>query len=119
MKFKIDECLPIEIAGQLKEKGFNADTVNDESLGGSSDEIIQDTVLKEDRFLITADLDFSDMRKFKPGTHSGILILRLNKEGKNYILSYIKHLLSSFDFNDWSRCFIIASDHKIRVNKPD
>lgn len=31
----------------------------------------------EDRFLVTHDLDFSDTRKFEPGKHAGVLIVRL------------------------------------------
>src|SRR5687768_11681303 len=29
------------------------------------------------RFLVTQDLDFSDVRKFAPGTHAGIMLVRL------------------------------------------
>jgi hypothetical protein len=31
------------------------------------------------RFLVTRDLDFSDVRTFAPGTHRGLLLVRLRK----------------------------------------
>jgi predicted nuclease of predicted toxin-antitoxin system len=32
---------------------------------------------RDERFLITQDLDFSDVRRFVPGSHRGILLVRL------------------------------------------
>jgi len=43
-----------------------------ENLGGCSDREIWEASLREARFLITQDLDFSDVRQFRPGTHQGI-----------------------------------------------
>jgi predicted nuclease of predicted toxin-antitoxin system len=82
MKIKIDECLPVEIAELLIERGHKAETVTSEGLKGSPDEVIWETVQGEKRFLITADLDFSDIRHYAPGTHQGLLLLRLSKEKK-------------------------------------
>jgi hypothetical protein len=33
------------------------------------------------RFLITQDLDFSDMRRYAPGSHAGVLFVRLRDPG--------------------------------------
>ena len=65
-----------------------------------------------------ADLDFSDVRKFAPGTHSGILLLRLSKEGKNHLIAYVNRLLVEYDLNEWDGCLVIATDHKGRIKKP-
>ncbi len=77
MKIKIDECLPAECAMLLVDKGINAETVFQEGLQGSSDSKIWKVTQKEQRFLITTDLDFSDIRYFKLGKHNGILLIRL------------------------------------------
>ncbi|HPQ42392.1 MAG TPA: DUF5615 family PIN-like protein, partial [bacterium] len=37
MRFKIDENLPIDVAFLLREEGYDAVTVIDENLGGSTD----------------------------------------------------------------------------------
>jgi predicted nuclease of predicted toxin-antitoxin system len=118
MRIKIDECLPYEIAEILAEKGYNVETVKSEGLTGSPDDIIWKTVQAEKLFLITSDLDFSDIRRYVPGTHQGLILLRLRQEGKNRILSYFRQLVSNFDVNDWSGCVVVATDHKVRIRKP-
>jgi hypothetical protein len=46
-------------------------TLQLESLVGHRDEEIWAVAQQESRFLITQDLDFSDARKFSPGSHGG------------------------------------------------
>ncbi len=38
MRFKLDENLPMELAGLLRDAGHDVSTVLDQQLGGSSDE---------------------------------------------------------------------------------
>ncbi len=109
IKFKLDECLPVEIKEILENAGYAADTVIDEGLNGSPDEVIWTIVQQEGLFLFTADLDFSDTRRFVPGTHPGILLLRLNKEGKGHMLAYMKKLISENNLYDWAGCFVVAT----------
>lgn len=118
MLIKIDECLPGEVADLLTGVGHEVETVKREGLKGSVDSIIWETINKENRFLVTSDLDFSDIRKYAPGTHPGVLLLRLSREGRTHITLYLKKLISKFDFNEWKGCLVIGSDHKIRVKKP-
>ena len=49
----------------------------DEQLGRPSGEDVWVAAQAEGRFLVTHDLDFSDTRKFEPGKHAGVLIVRL------------------------------------------
>ncbi|MBC8185890.1 DUF5615 family PIN-like protein [candidate division KSB1 bacterium] len=77
MKIKLDENLPVSIAHNLSQLGHDADTVHSEGYAGSKDDIVREIAQKNQRFLITQDWDFSDIRKFVPGTHFGILLVRL------------------------------------------
>jgi predicted nuclease of predicted toxin-antitoxin system len=52
--------------------GYDADTVLGEKLGGRNDADVWSAAQAEGRFLITQELDFSDARKFKPGSHAGV-----------------------------------------------
>ena len=118
MRVKIDECLPREVAELLTRAGYEAETVPDEGLVGSPDEILWEAVQAENRFLITTDLDFSDVRRYSPGTHAGLMLLRLRKEGKTHIVSYFEWLLLRYDPEDWAGCLVVATDHRIRVRRP-
>jgi len=83
MRIKLDENLPSRLASGLKSFGHDVHTLHDEKLVGLSDNEIWKATQKESRFLITQDLDFSDLRQFVPGTHNGILLVRLRSPQKN------------------------------------
>jgi predicted nuclease of predicted toxin-antitoxin system len=74
MKIKLDENLPLRLAILLRDLGHEAHTLYDESPTGHLDREIWEATQKESRFLITQDLDFSDLRQFAPGSHRGILL---------------------------------------------
>lgn len=82
MNIKLDENLPAELARNLKELGHEVHTVQDEGLVGKADRDIWEAAQRERRFLVTQDLDFSDSRRFLPGSHSGILLVRLRSPGR-------------------------------------
>ncbi|MGZ8203400.1 MAG: DUF5615 family PIN-like protein [Burkholderiales bacterium] len=66
------------------------DTVASEGLKGKPDSDIWNAARRDDRLLITQDLDFSDVRQFKPGTHPGLLLVRLREPGANALLSRVR-----------------------------
>jgi len=66
--------------------------------------------------LITQDLDFSDMRKFAPGTHCGILLVRLREPGAQALLDMISAVVSKLA--GWHGCFVVLTEHKLRVKHP-
>ena len=71
MRFKLDENLPAILASDLAQIGHDATTCQTEGIAGSKDAVIAAHAASEGRILITFDLDFSDIRKYPPGTHPG------------------------------------------------
>lgn len=115
MKIKLDENLPQRLAATLSKAGHDVDTVSQEGLQGKKDPAVWQASQAAARFFITQDLDFSDERLFAPGTHHGILVLRLRDPGRNALLHRVLTLFASEDVAQWPGCFVIATDHKIRV----
>ncbi len=66
MRTKLDENIHPDVAELLKGDGHDALTVWDQSLRGSADTTIASVVQTENRALITLDLDFSDIRTYRP-----------------------------------------------------
>ena len=95
MKFKIDENLPAEASGILREAGFGADTVGEEDLSGADDSVVASASRSEGRILITLDLDFSNIRAYPPGEHAGIIILRMKQQDKRTVLAYVRRLAAA------------------------
>ncbi len=77
MKVKLDENIPASVASRLAQLGVDTDTVLGEGLRGRPDADVWSAAQNEDRLFVTQDLDFSDIRIFKPGTHHGLLLVRL------------------------------------------
>jgi predicted nuclease of predicted toxin-antitoxin system len=92
--------------------------VHEERLVGHSDTEIWATAQKESRFLITQDMDFSDARKFAPGSHFGLLLVRLRSPDRGSLLARVVELFQSERVGEWAGCFVVATERKIRVLKP-
>ena len=118
MKIKLDENLPLRLAILLEELGHDAHTLHDESLAGHTDSEIWEATQKESRFLITQDLDFSDLRQFAPGSHHGILLIRLRSPNRRDLIERVRELFQTENVSEWAGCFVVATERKIRVLKP-
>lgn len=94
MKLKTDENLPIEAAATLREAGFDAETVRDEALSGSADEILADRVRSEARVLVTPDLDFANIHAYPPDHHAGIIVLRPNRQDKATVVALLRRTIA-------------------------
>jgi predicted nuclease of predicted toxin-antitoxin system len=64
-------------AAVLRDLGHDVCDVRDVGLGSASDNAIFERAQVEQRIIVTADLDFADVRIYPPGTHVGIVVLRL------------------------------------------
>ena len=73
MKIKLDENLPDRLVSVLTGFAHDVDTVRGEQLTGRADADVWSAAQAAQRFLITQDLDFYDVRRYTPGTHAGLL----------------------------------------------
>lgn len=116
MKLKLDENLPVELTQRLS--GHDTDTVAAEALTWREDRRVFAAAVCEDRPLITQDLDFSDVRHFRPGTHPGIILIRLRDPSRRRLLERITQVFATQDIERWAGCFVVVSDRKLRVRRP-
>ena len=70
MRIKLDENLPTELVDALGRLGHDTDTVPQEGMAGYADDRLWPAVSAASRFFVTQDLDFSDVRRFVPGTRT-------------------------------------------------
>ena len=118
MKIKLDENIPHAALAALQQLGHAVDSAQDEGLCGVADEQVFETAGNAGRFLITQDLDFSDMRRFRPGTHPGLLLLRLKDPGRRALLQRIVWLFQHEPVDSWAGCMVIVTENKIRLRHP-
>lgn len=118
MKIKLDENIPARAQALLSELGHDVDTVVSEGLGGATDATVWQAAQEEQRLLITQDLDFSDITKFVPGTHCGILLIRLQNPSRQALTKVVDSIFSTEPVADWFGCFVVATERKVRVRRP-
>ena len=118
MKIKLDENLPSRLVSVLEALGHVVDTVHAEGLAGKDDREVWQAVQIVGRFLITQDLDFSDTRRYTPGTHAGLLVVRLSQPSREALLARIGMLFATEITDEWRGCLVVATDHKVRIKRP-
>lgn len=118
MKIKLDENLPERLVSVLSDFGHDVDTIRSEQLAGCDADDVWNTAQAAGRFLITQDLDFSDVRRYTPGTHAGLLLVRLAKPGRDALLERVPMLFATEPVDDWRGCPVVATDRKVRVKRP-
>lgn len=118
MKIKLDENMPVRISAALNAMGHDVETVYSEGLSGAKDDVVWAASQGEQRLLITQDLDFSDSRRFQLGLHHGIVLVRLRTPGREVLFQRIVELFKTEDFEKWAGCFVVVTDHKIRLQRP-
>lgn len=115
MRIKLDENMPTELTAVLAEQGHVVDTVMDEGLKSRPDIDVWGAAQQDGRFLITQDLDFSDARRFVPGTHRGLMLVRLTTPSRRALIMRVETAFRSEDVEAWSGCVVIATETKLRI----
>ena len=117
MRIKLDENLPLALQSGLGALEHDVHSVFDEDLAGEPDDKIWHACTVEERFLITQDLDFSDARKYPPGTHAGIMILRVADDSRENLIRVVLRAFSEQDLAAFERALVVVTDVKIRIRR--
>jgi predicted nuclease of predicted toxin-antitoxin system len=118
VKIKLDENLPHRLVRTLASLGHDVDTVLHERIAGSDDGVVWNAAQADGRFLITQDLDFSDARRYVPGSHHGLLLVRIGTPGREALFNRVSALFRTEDVEAWRGCIVTATTHKVRVKRP-
>jgi len=119
VKIKVDENVPKRVMPVLGSHGHNAVTVAEEGLTGSDDEAVSRAAGREGRMLLTLDRGFADIRRYPPGQHPGMLVVRLNDQRPSLVETTLRALLTEYDLDDMAGCIIIAQPGLVRIRRPE
>ena len=117
MRIKLDENLGRPHIVLLKRHGYEADRVFDQGLSGIEDANLWVRVRRDGQFLITLDLGFSDVRRYAPGTHPGILLLRPRRKGRNAVSNVLRRVLTEQQLETLEGCLAVADESRTRVRR--
>jgi predicted nuclease of predicted toxin-antitoxin system len=115
VKFKIDENLSVACAEVLRAAGYDAMTVDEQSMSGTSDHDLAVVCKDEGRVLITADLDLSDMREFPSRGTPGFIVIRLKDQSRDRQAALMQRILKLLTLQPIKDRLWIVDDKKVRV----
>jgi predicted nuclease of predicted toxin-antitoxin system len=115
MRVKIDEDLPKIAVQMLRDRGYQADSVTEQGMGGWKDPDLWQAVQAEHRFLITADKGFADVRFYAPGTHAGVLLLRPDEDGIRPVVELLRRVLESYGLGALEEAITVVTPRGVRI----
>jgi len=118
VKITLDENLPERLTSALAALGHDMDTVRAEQLNGQPDFNVSNAAQAAQRFFVTQDMDFSDMRRYTPGTHAGLLLVRLLRPGRDALFDRLVSAFQTEKVDDWTGCLVVVTDRKVRIRRP-
>jgi predicted nuclease of predicted toxin-antitoxin system len=118
MRLKLDENLGRSPQRALREAGHDVEHVHDEGLSGEGDVRVWQQACAEGRMLVTLDLDFSDVRRFPPGSHPGILLHRPKSRSRDAVLRVLGRLVDEDALEGLAGCLMVADERGTTIRRP-
>lgn len=115
MKFKLDENLPVRAVEVLRAAGHDAVNLLDQIPAGAEDAAIVQLVQREERVLVTLDLDFADIRTYEPGKYRGIVVLRPRRASADAVVRLLTRLTRAVERESPEGRLWIVDEHRIRI----
>jgi predicted nuclease of predicted toxin-antitoxin system len=117
VRLKVDENLPDQLADLLIQHGYDAVTVADQGWRGMADAGLGQGIQAEGRWLVTADKEFADLRRFPPGSHAGVILLRSSEESRVDYLQLVGMALASVRLDEIAGAVVVVNDRGVRVRR--
>ncbi len=119
MKLKLDENVPLNVPPLLASLGYDVATVPGEDLAGADDPTVAAAAFREGRMLLTLDKGFADIRRYPPGQHPGIIVVRLKDQQPDAVESALRSLLVTHDLDALTGCTLIVQARLVRIRWPE
>ena len=118
MKFKLDENLPVSSAVILTSAGHDVDTVTEEGLGGALDQDVVAAATAAGRILVSLDRGLGDIRAYPPGSHAGIVVLRLTDQSATSATKAVSDLATLTDPESLAGAVAVLQRGLLRIRHP-
>jgi predicted nuclease of predicted toxin-antitoxin system len=118
VRFKLDENIATSAAAALVDAGHDVDTVADEGLTGADDPAVLRAATHEGRLLVSLDRGLGDVRAYPPGTHAGVLVLRLDRQSPSEVTGALRAIVETVDVAPLSRAVAVWRNGTLRVRLP-
>ena len=119
MKVKLDENIPRRARAVVEAAGIDVDTVEDEALAGADDPSVARAASEAGRLVITLDRGFGDVLRYPPGSHAGILVLRIDDQSVATVCEAVRSVIESHELDRLDGCVAVYRRGALRVRRPN
>ena len=117
MKVLLDENLPPQHAGVLRDLGHDAIAAIDAGLAGRPDNEIRNFAIESGRVLITLDADFGNILRFPPARTPGVIRLKIHPPTEAAIRTQILRTLQILEGKSLDGCLAVCYGEIIRIRR--
>jgi hypothetical protein len=109
---------PSRQPASLAAAGHDVDTVPGEHLTGRPDQDVVTASTAAKRALISLDVGLGDIRAYPPGSHAGIVILRLADQSAATVIEAIGDLASLAELESLAGAVAVLQGGLLRIRHP-
>ena len=109
-----DENVSPRVVSFLREKGFDVLDVKESGMNGTSDHILMELALREQRFVVTHDADFGTLAINNEQPCFGVLYLRLTMPAALNVIAVLNKLIAMNPVLS-SGSLVVINETRIRV----
>lgn len=117
MKFTVDENLPIDLAELLRQAGHDVVTLSDHHDAGERDALLIRSCQQDESILVTLDVDFADIRSYPPSEYPGIIVFRVNRLDKPYLLYLFERAIALLSQEPIEKRLWIVEETQVRIRE--
>jgi len=114
----MDENIPPAVGRFLRDKGFDVKDARKAGLAGASDDVIVSLAREERRVLVTLDKHFTNILVYPPGSHDGIIRIRIHPPLVEDMIKALNQLFQTSDIGIIRGSLIILQREGFRVRRP-
>ncbi len=120
LRILADECLgPITVEWLKTYSRFKVVTVDELGLSGAKDTEIIRVAQQQNIILITVDGDFADSKRFPPGTHPGVIWVKVQPPSQPRIREALKRFFLSGKREMCRRNIVVLREKNFDLISPD
>ena len=117
MRFLADMGISAGVVGWLRGNGHDATHLRDEGLKTLADTSIFDKAIKEDRIVLTFDLDFSEIAAISGGRLTSVVIFRLRNTRTANVIARLSRVLQDAQDDLKAASVISVEDSRHRIRR--
>lgn len=120
MRFKLDENFGLRCVEVLSAAAHDVATIAGQRMSGAADSEVLEACRREQRCLVTLDLDFSNPLRFPPARTSGIAVVRLpGRASHSDLLNAVATLAKALETESITGKLWIVEVGRIRIYRSE